>query len=78
MGGLEEGVYASMLRMQKFHLRALLERGIIRLNTVQGLDVVDAYIIKRKEERAEIYHKDRFLYEYAIERLFDKGCDYRS
>jgi hypothetical protein len=72
----EKGVYDSMLRMQKFRLRALLEGGIVRLNTIQGLDVVGAYTIKRKEEMAEIYHKDRFLYEYTIEKLFDKGCDY--
>lgn len=68
----EKGVYDSMLRMQKFRLRALLEGSIVRLNTVQGLDAVDAYTIKRKDEMAEIYHKDRFLYEYTIENCLIK------
>lgn len=67
--------YDSMVRMQRFHLRALLDGHIVRLNAVQDLDVVDDYTIKRKEEMAEIYYKDRFLYEYKIEELFDKGCD---
>lgn len=67
--------YDSMIRMQRFHIRALLDGHIVRLNTVQDLDVVDAYTVKKEGDIVMVCYKERLLHEFKIADLFDKGCD---